>query len=284
MTAATTPADALTIYEPSARRFPAVKPYVQAIVRRRQLMWHLARTDLKAENYNTVLGQLWIILDPILMAAVYYLVRVVLKPVGDTTNRAELLDHLLMALFFFHYTIRTLNQGARSLVKNSRLILNSSIPRMIYPLVTLCKGMLDFVPTILIFFLLHWFFGQPFGLSLVFLPFLFVLQTFFTFGCVTLFAPLMVYFRDTQNFLPYVTRIWLFSSPILYTVSEIPDNLLPILRWNPLFPYFAALEQIWNAQMPSPVYLLAAAAWAALAFGVGVVTFVRLEQGVAVRL
>jgi teichoic acid transport system permease protein len=281
---ATTPTDALTIYEPAATEFPAVGPYIQSILRRRQLMWHLARSDLKAENYNSVLGQLWIILDPILMAAVYYLVRAVIKPVGDTTNRAELLDHLLMALFFFHYTSRTLNQGAKSLVKNSRLILNSANPRMVYPLVAMYKGVLDFVPTLLIYFLLHWFFGGPFGWSLLFLPLLIALQTIFTFGCVTLFAPMMVYFRDTQNFLPYITRIWLFSSPILYTVAEIPANLRPILRWNPLYPYFAALEEIWNAQMPSPGYLLVAAVWAALAFAVGIVTFVRLETGVAVRL
>ena len=60
----------------------------------------------------------------------------------------------------------------------------------------------------------------------------------------------MVFFRDTGGFLPYVTRIWIYVTPVLYFVAEIPPNLLVYLRWNPLYPSFAALEQIFNARWP----------------------------------
>ena len=76
-------------------------------------------------------------------------------------------------------------------------------------------------------------------------------------GLGLLFAPLMVFYRDTGGFLPYVTKIWLYVTPVLYFVREIPPKLLVYLRFNPLYPSFAALEQIFNAQWPSPAYLLA---------------------------
>ena len=59
----------------------------------------------------------------------------------------------------------------------------------------------------------------------------------------------MVFFRDTGGFLPYVTKIWLYVTPVLYFVREIPPKLLVYLRWNPLYPSFAALEQIFDGAL-----------------------------------
>ena len=75
-----------------------------------------------------------------------------------------------------------------------------------------------------------------------------------------------------------------YVTPALYFVREIPPNLLVYLRWNPLYPSFAALEQIFNAKMPSPVYLLAASAWALGFFLFGAVVFLARERDFAVRL
>ena len=62
-----------TVYEPTATGLPPLRPYLADLVARRRLIWHLARTDLKAEHYDTAIGQLWVVLDPLLTAAVYFL-------------------------------------------------------------------------------------------------------------------------------------------------------------------------------------------------------------------
>jgi teichoic acid transport system permease protein len=94
----------------------------------------------------------------------------------------------------------------------------------------------------------------------------------------------MVFFRDTGGFLPYITRIWLYVTPVLYFVHEIPPKLLVYLRWNPLYPSYGALEQIFRARFPSPVYLFAAGAWALGFFLVGSIVFLARERDFAVRL
>jgi len=66
-------------------------------------------------------------------------------------------------------------------------------------------------------------------------------------------------------------------------VKEIPENLLVYLQWNPLFPFYVALDQLFSGQWPSTVYLVEGAAWAVGFFVVGVVVFLAREREFAVR-
>jgi len=118
----------------------------------------------------------------------------------------------------------------------------------------------------------------------VWLPVIVVILTVFNLGIALLFAPLMVFFRDTGGFLPYISRVWLYITPALYFIIEIPPKLLTYLRWNPLFPVYAALEQIFTARMPSQGYVLASLAWAVGVFLLGAIVFLARERDFAVRL
>lgn len=273
-----------TVYEPTVTGLPEMRPYIRSLIERRRFMWHLARTDLKAEHYDTAIGQLWVILDPLLTAAVYFLFRTVIKPSANTANRNLVLSHLVWAVFFFTYTSNAVTSGAKSVLQGRQLILNASFPRAALPLVSILKSLLDFFPTLLVYFVLHAILQQPFGLSLFFLPVIIAIQTVFNLGLGMLLAPLMVFYRDTGGFLPYVTRLWLYVTPALYTIAEIPKGLKAFLQWNPLYPLFGALEQIFRGQYPSSGYLLGATAWAAGLFLFGAIVFLARERDFAVRL
>ena len=273
-----------TVYEPTATGLPELRPYLAELAQRRRLMWHLARTDLKAEHYDTVIGQLWVVLDPLLTAAVYFLFRSVIKPPGSSADRAAILSHLVWAVFFFQYTNHAIMQGARSLLQGRQLILNASFPRVALPIVAILKSVLDFIPTVLVYFILHAILGRPFGFGLAFLPLIVLIQTVFNMGLGMMLAPLMVFYRDTGGFLPYITRLWLYITPALFTIAEIPPSLRSFLRWNPLYPFFGALEQVFAGNRPSMPYLLGATAWAVGFFLVGAVVFLAREREFAVRL
>jgi teichoic acid transport system permease protein len=283
MTAISPPSRSVTVYEPTVTGLPPLRPYFAGIWERRPFIWHLARTELKARHFDTVLGQLWIILDPLLLAAVYYLLRSVVRPSGSGVDRALVIDHLIWAVFFFQYTSKSLRQGAQSILTNKQMVLNTAFPRGIFPLVAVLVAFLDFLPTLGIYFIIHAFLGLPFGPGLALLPLVILMISFFNLGCALVYAPLAVFFRDTTALLPYLTQIWTYTTPVLYRVSEIPPNLLPILRLNPLYPFFAALEQIFLGQMPSPVYLLASLGWTLLFFVGGGILFLIREREFAIR-
>jgi len=271
------------VYEPTVTGLPPLRPYAHDLWRRRPFMWHMARTGLKAQHYDTVIGQIWILLDPLLLAMVYYLLRAVVRPAGSALERNYLIAHLITGVLFFQYTSHSLTDGARSIIGNQQMILNTAFPRAIFPIVAVVEAFLDFAPTLIILMLVHAVLGQPFGASLLALPIVLVLLTVFNLGLSFLFGPLTVFFRDTMGFLPYVTQIWLYATPVLYTVKEIPENLLVYLQWNPLFPFYVALDQLFSGQWPSTVYLVEGAAWAVGFFVVGVVVFLAREREFAVR-
>ena len=282
--AATQPLRIPTVYESTATGMPALRPYLKELWGRRRFVWHLARSDLKAEHYDSAIGQLWVVLDPLLLAAVYFLLRTVVKPINSGPSRNAIIAHLVWAVFVFTFVSNSMMAGARSLLSGRGLILNASFPRAVLPINAIIKSLFDFVPTLFVYFAFHLLLGQPFGLSLVTLPLIVVILTVMCLGLGLLFAPLMVFYRDTGGFLPYVTKVWLYVTPALYFVREIPPNILVYLRWNPLFPSFAALEQIFAGHFPSSVYLLAASGWAFGFLLFGAIGFLARERDFAVRL
>jgi teichoic acid transport system permease protein len=206
------------------------------------------------------------------------------KPAGGAGARKDLIAHIVWAVFFFTFVSNALMGGARSIINGRGLVLNASFPRAVLPLVAIVKSVFDFIPTLLVYLALHAILGQPFGVSLVYLPVIIAILVVMNMGLALLFSPLMVFFRDTGGFLPYVNRIWLYVTPALYTVATIPKNLLTYLRWNPLYPSFAALEQIFAAHAPSKTYLLAASGWSFGLFFFGAIVFLARERDFAVRL
>src|SRR5439155_14299860 len=118
----------------TATGMPALRPYLVDLWGRRRFIWHLARTDLKGEHYDSAIGQLWVILDPLLMAAVYFLLRTVVRPAGSGANRNAIIAHLVWAIFVFTFVSNTMMAGARSLLSGRGLILNASFPRIVLPL------------------------------------------------------------------------------------------------------------------------------------------------------
>ena len=200
-----------------------------------------------------------------------------------TSRRNFLIDHLIWSVFFFQYTSKSLRQGAQSILGNKQMVLNTAFPRAVFPIVAVLVAFLDFLPTLFVYFIIHAALGFGFGLSFIYLPLLLVLLSMFNLGCALLYAPLTVFFRDTTALLPYLTQIWTYMTPVLYTVQEIPPNLLVYLRWNPLYPFWVALEQIFGGQAPGFGYLMAASAWAVLFLVGGATLFLIREREFAIR-
>ena len=135
-----------TVYESTATGMPALRPYFAELWGRRRFIWHLARSDLKAEHYDSAIGQLWVVLDPLLLAAVYFLLRTVVKPVGTRPNRNAIISHLVWAVFVFTFVSNAMMAGARSLLSGRGLILNASFPRAVLPINAIIKSVFDFMP------------------------------------------------------------------------------------------------------------------------------------------
>jgi teichoic acid transport system permease protein len=273
-----------TVYEPTVTGLPPLRSYAGKVWARRPFVWHLARTQMKAENYDTVLGQLWLLLNPLLMAAVYMFVRSILRPPGGEGDRNDIIAHLITGIFMYQYISGCLSYGARSISANKSLVLNTSFPRAIFPLAAVTQSFVEFLPGLVVVVLANLVLGQPLAWGLLlWLPLILVLLTVMGLGLAFLFAPLSVFVKDTQNLLRFILRLWFFATPIFYTIAEVPANLRVWLELNPLYPFFAVIEQAFDGQVPGVGYVLWALAWAVGTLVAGVVVFLVRERDFAVR-
>jgi teichoic acid transport system permease protein len=275
-------ADEIHVYEPHRAGLPPIGPYLRQLWRRREFAVELARTNLRSQHYNTALGQLWLILNPLLLGLVYF---ALVEIIGRGNRGIDFLAHLLLALFAFRLVSKSVRQGARSVVGGGRLILNTAFPRTLLPLSSVLTSFMLFLPTLAVYAVVHAMAGLPVTPQILWAVPIIALLVVFAAGMAMLVATVQVYFRDLSNFLPYAMRIWLYSSPILYYAAQVPEKFKPILLVNPLYPLLTSLGDAVNlGREPRPGLLLAGLGWAVGAFVIGAVFFISREREFAVRL
>jgi teichoic acid transport system permease protein len=237
---------------------------------------------MRANDSQTFFGTLWLVINPLLLAAVYYLL---VNVISGGHHGSKYFAHLVAGLFIFYFISGCMNQGAGSVVGGGRLILNTAFPRLLLPLSAVYQAVRRFLPTMGVYFVLHPIAGLPFTVKLLWvIPIFFEILLFAT-GLAFITATLQVYFRDTTSFLPYFTRIWLYLSPVLYYVENMKHALRHFIYVNPLVSLLGNWGQVLTEdRVPNYHFLLAGLAWGLGTLVVGSLFFMSREREFAVRL
>jgi teichoic acid transport system permease protein len=270
------------VYDPHRVGLPPLGSYVRELWRRREFAFELSRTDLRSQHYNTVFGQLWLILNPLLLACVYFVLVEILR---QRTGGVAFFAHLMAALFAYYFVTDAIRQAVRSVTGGGRLILNTAFPRLLLPIASVVTAFKRFVPTIAIFIPVFFIADLPVGPHLLWLIPVFALFGVLGAGIAALVAAGQVYFRDLKDFLTYATRLWLYGSPILYFASEVPDRYQFLLLLNPLAPLLTAWSDVLDfGRAPEVTDLALGAAWGFAFLVGGAIFFMSREREFAVRL
>src|SRR5688572_11366722 len=270
------------VYEPYKAGLPPVGPYLRELWRRKDFAFELSRTRMRAQHFNTVFGKLWLLLNPILLTLVYFMLVDILR--GGSAGW-DFFAHLMAGLFAFQIVQVSVRQGVRSVTSGGRLILNTAFPRLLLPLSSAITAFRRFVPTLVIYGIVHVLVGAPIGWELVLAVPVIALLVLFAAGLAVLASAIQVYFRDLSNFVPYALRIWLYSTPILYYASEVPTRYDWILAINPAAPFIRCWSQILDEGKVPDAYLIGMCVGWALVTVVGAsLFFMTRERELAVRL
>lgn len=280
------------VYEPHRNGLPRLRPYFKALWQRRPFAVEMSRASIRADNVNTFLGQIWVVLNPLLLACVYFLLVMIIRGRGATfEENVERFAHLSTALFLFYFFSGCARQGASSVVGGGKLLLNMSFPRLLLPLAEVRTAFFKFLPTLGITFVILVSFGRPLHWHTVIAPVFFLMVALFGAGMAMIFAAMQVYFRDLGNFLQYMMRMWLYMSPILWT-PEMPlgylrDLGLPewLMNINPLYSMLGGwTDLIIRGHIPETSWWIAGTSWSLVAFVAGALFFMSREREFAVRL
>lgn len=271
----------LQVYEPFKAGLPPLTRYWKSLWSRRTFISEYSRSELREQHFDSVFGQLWLVLNPLLLSAVYFLLIVIIRGSSDSVRYA----HLTATLFLFYLVANSLTGGVKSITAGQRLILNTAFPRIMLPISAVVIAIFKFLPTLFVFLVIRTLVGLPFSWQMLWaFPVLFIAMLL-ALGLAITISCINVYFRDISSFLPYLTRTLLYLSPILYEASALKPKLLAIEILNPLFPLLDSWSRaLVHGEAPLTSNMLAALAWAVGILIIGTYFFLSREREFAVRL
>ncbi|NEA35473.1 ABC transporter permease [Streptomyces sp. SID13031] len=273
------------VYEPHKVGLPPLRPYFKALWGRREFAAEMSRTGIRAANTNTFFGQVWLVLNPLLLAGVYYLLVNIIAGGGSRSGGGARFAHMCGGLFAFYYFSGAMTAGAASVVGGGKLLMNMSFPRMLLPLAALRTSFFRFLPTMGVYLVIHLVVRQPLHWAMLLAPVFLILLTLFAAGMGMIFAALQVYFRDTTSFLPYFVRIWLYMSPVLWFAEDAPGKFKSFIQFNPLYSLIGGwTDLLVRGHVPPLSMWLSAGFWAVAAALIGALFFMSREREFVVRL
>jgi ABC-type polysaccharide/polyol phosphate export permease len=259
------------------------------LLRYRELFANLFRRDFQAKYKGSLLGVAWSLLNPLVLLGVYLVVFGVLIKNGNIPHYPIYLLAGIACWIFFSVSLQS---ASRSMIDSAELIKKVRFPRQLVALSMVATQAVTFALMTAILVVLSLVF-VPEARSTVWaaIPLAAVFAAFVG-GLALLVACLNVLFRDVEHILTAALLPWFFLTPILWSVSTLPDKakshhaLLDALRWvNPVAPpIFAVRDALWSGSLPRPadvLYLLVAAAVALL---LGAFVFRAVDDRIAVEL
>lgn len=205
--------------------------------RYRHSLWLLTTRDLKVRYSTSALGYVWSVLDPLVMAGIYWFVftQVFSKSVGTEPYIVFLLSALLPWMWFNG----AVSDSTRAFLKDAKLVRSTMIPRTIWVnRIVLSKG-IEFVLSLPVLALFAIVFQAPVGWQLVLFPVAILLQAVLTAGVCLIVAPLVVFFRDLERAVKLVLRFLFYATPIIYATTDLPDGMQFWAAFNPLSGIFS---------------------------------------------
>ena len=217
--------------------------------------WHslrlLATRDLRVRYSTSFLGYFWSILDPLVMAGIYWFVftQVFKRDVGEDPYIVFLLSALLPWTWF----TGAVGDTTRAFIKEAKLVRSTKIPRTIWVVSLVMSKGIEFVASlpVLAFFVIIT--GATVNPNIVFFPLAIILQGILTVGVGLIVAPLVVFFRDLERAVKLALRFLFYASPIIYGVTNLPSQFHFWAAFNPLSGIFSLYRgAFFPEQLASP--------------------------------
>jgi lipopolysaccharide transport system permease protein len=249
----------------------------------RELLYFLAARDIKIRYKQTVIGVLWVVLQPLMTMGVFTIFFGRLAKLPS--------DGLPYPVFYFAalvpwtYFSQALTSCTNIVVDNQHVITKVYFPRLILPLAAVLSGLLDFAIGLVVMVLLTLSFGIHPPATVALLPVLILLAVLTALGVGLWTSALNALYRDVRAIIPFLVQFWMLASPVAYPSSLVPQKWRWLYGLNPMAGVIDGFR--WaltgHGQPPGAAMAASAAAVVLVLLG-GLVFFQRMETSVADRV
>ena len=216
---------------------PSLGRYIASLWDFRSFILFDSRSRIAGATSTNALGRIWMVLNPILDGAAYFLVFGLILQAGR--NIENFIGYLVVGVFLFRYTSQAISNGSRSISANLSIVRAFRFPRATLPIATNLRELLLFLPTLAVMVVLILAIPPLEDVTwrwLLLVPLLAV-QTLFNLGLSLLLARVVARWADFANLITFGTRIWLYLSAVFFSVDRFENHpaLLTAMHLNPMY-------------------------------------------------
>jgi ABC-type polysaccharide/polyol phosphate export permease len=278
---------------PASFRSSAIQPGAIGLIRsglaeilsRRRLISYLVRADIKKKGADTLLGNVWWVIDPLLQMIVYVILVAVIF-VRDTPDYPLFIFAAILPWKWFTSVVQ---DGVSSVTGMERLIKQINFPKLVLPAAAVMAGIVNFTFGLIpLAGLLLLFYGHRVSEWLLLIPLVAFVQLLFSLPVAIALSAANVFYRDVGNLARHLLRIWFYLSPGLYG-AELIDQVREksalagtLLDLNPFAVLFTSYRNVIYDQRPPDWAGLGVLALVSIVLLAGsVLLFKRLEPSFA---
>jgi lipopolysaccharide transport system permease protein len=279
--------DAIRVQYRAPRPGPieTISTTIRDVSTRRRLIAYLIQADLKKRGANTVLGNIWWILDPLLTMLVY----VVLVTIIVRSTREAYPLFIFCAILPWKWFGSSIGDAVTCVTSRERIIKQVHFPKIVLPVAASIGGIVSFafglIPLTVILVVFNSSHVSPWVLLL---PVVAAVQFVLTLAASILLSALTVFFRDIGIMTGHLLRIWFYLSPALYgsdqiaSLAEKHPDLITVYNLNPFAGLFESYRNvIYYGQPPTWNLLVVVLAESIILLIVAILVFRRLEPSFA---
>lgn len=214
-----------------------------------ELLWSMTQKELQARYKHTVFGFFWLVANPLLQMMIIGFVfpLFVKEPVKHYSF------FLFTGLLAWNFFSLSLAKTTPSIVFERSLIKKAQFPKAVIPLSIILSNLVNYFAAFVLFLIPLLFLGTLTVTSLLYFTFGLILLVVFTVGLSLLTSSLNARYRDVNFFVQAILIIWFYATPIIYSLSQIPNRLLWLWRFNPLTASIQLMQHaLIGSALPGP--------------------------------
>ena len=198
----------------------------------RDLFYFLVWRDIKVLYAQTVLGFSWAILNPTIQILIFTLIFG--KVAKIDTDGIPYLLFSTVAIVPWTYMSTAMTSASQSLVGGQQILGKIYFPRVIFPLTPILAKLVDFGISFILIFSVMIYYKVPLTWNIVYLPLFTFLMVLIPTGVGLWLSALAIRFRDVKFAMAFVIRMLMYSAPIVYSASAIPESIRFYYSLNPI--------------------------------------------------
>jgi lipopolysaccharide transport system permease protein len=192
----------------------------------------LSAHRLKVRYKQSMLGIAWAVIQPLALMLIYTLVFSVFSKIKTPGVPYPVFAYA--ALLPWTYFSTSLTNATNGLVSHAQLVTKVYFPREILPISYIIAALVDLLIASIVMSALMIYYHVSLTLAALWLVPVTLIMALFTTACALIFSAMQVRVRDIGMAMPLVLQLWLFASPVVYPLKQVPERLRDYYVLNPM--------------------------------------------------